>query len=89
MKAISTALNICLFIMSCFLLNKEGFPKDIEGVLIFSLITLTPVINLLYTYTNKGFSSENILSLYFKRKALEEKLKIAELHKNKDGKGNV
>ena len=89
MKVIAVTLNICLFFASCYLLQKEGVPKDFEGIFMFSLITILPVVNLWCFYANKQCSSDNVVTLYFKRKALEEKIKINNLQKLNDNKENI
>jgi hypothetical protein len=66
------------------LLGKQGFPNpNKEGIafLLVILILLTPIINLIYLLFMKG---ESWLSLYFQRKAAEERKRITELKANKD-----
>lgn len=81
MKIIATAFNIGLLALLGYILNEDGIPKSNDDALFCLLIFLTPISNLYLIYFSGKSASENILSLYFKRKALEEKQKIAALQK--------
>ncbi len=89
MKLIVTVLNLGLIAVFCYLVIDQGIPKDSEGILLALFLVLSPALTLWYIHSINLPISENIIALYFKRKALEEKLKIAELQKDDSNKGNV
>jgi hypothetical protein len=76
MKVLSILLNIILIIFVILEIVKHRMPSDIGEVFLFLLLLGTPLVNLVYVLFLGG---ESWLTLYFKRKALEEKKKIAEL----------
>lgn len=78
MKIISIFFNIALISIFLYIIATEG----VDGrFLIFALCLLTPLINLLYIFFWRP--EESWLTLYFKRKGLEEKKKIEELANKK------
>ena len=77
MKILSILLNIALISIAIFLITEKGVRKiEPFEFLIFILLFLTPIINLIYILIWGG---NTWLSLYFKRKAIEEQIKIKEL----------
>ena len=84
MKKFALILNIGLLVILGYILVKEGLPHDTEYVLFCLFIFATPLANLLYIYNRHNTTSDNFVSLYFKRRALEEKTKIADLQQKKD-----
>jgi hypothetical protein len=81
MRIIAIILNVILLIVIVVLIAKEGFPgPEDEGFLFdllsFLLIVLTPIVSLVALLLEK---SGSWLSLYFRRKAVEEKARIAKL----------
>jgi hypothetical protein len=81
MKIIVIALNICQLFLVFYLMQKKRLPIDAEGMSVFLLIATLPVINLWYIYSTKHPPSETMSSIYAKRKALEDKLGIADIQK--------
>jgi len=81
MRIIAILLNIAVLLFFAYMITKEGLPKEGKDLIfIFLFLLFTPLINLLYIFIRK---EESWLTLYFKRKALEEKKKIEELINNK------
>jgi len=84
MRIIAGIFNfLCIFLL-IVLIAKNGFPNPNKEGLAFLLVTLmlvTLILNLIYILFSK---SEGWLSLYFKRKAAEERKRITELEANKD-----
>ena len=80
MRILAIVFNLFLLGVLIFLLAKEGAPKDEAWLLIIPGI-LSPIFSLIAIFGVKG---DNWLSLYLKRKALEEKQKIDQLTGNKD-----
>lgn len=67
----------------------EGLPREYWEQIIVVMLVLTPLINTLYilkikTIDGNGLSSDWI-SLYFRRKRLEEEKKIQDLKDDRDG----
>jgi len=79
MRILAILSNLFLLGFIIFLLATEE-PTGDEWLLVI-LITLVPIFSLIAIVFAKG---DNWLSLYFKRKALEEKQKIDRLSGNKD-----
>ncbi len=77
MKMIAILLNLILLSFVGYLIYDKGIPDD-EEFFIFLLFTATPFFNLIAILTSHG---ETFLSLYLKRKALEEKKKIENLQR--------
>lgn len=75
MKYAAIALNVLLLGAAVFLTVKHGVPDD-DDLFIVLLIYVVPLVNLLALCMNAG---DTFLSLYFKRKALEERKKIEHL----------
>ena len=84
MKIIATLLNIALLAFVAYEFTENGFPSSSSDKFIFSLIVFSPMANLWCIFFPKISSSNNFIALYFKRKALEEKVKIEALQKSKD-----
>jgi hypothetical protein len=81
MKIISILLNIALIILTIPFVIATGALREGGKYLILPLLTiLIPLINLLYI---SFWREESWLTLYFKRKSLEEKKKIEELANRK------
>ena len=76
-KIIALLLNSGWVIYFSFLLVDEGFSSDYLGVYLLMFSSL--ILNLFVIIFGNG---NNWLSLYFKRKAIEEKKKIAEIEKS-------
>jgi Gpi18-like mannosyltransferase len=76
MKFISIILNILCLITISYLLIKNGFPASHREIFLVIIFIITPIINLLYITI---WSGNTWLSLYLKRKMLEEQKKIEEL----------
>ena len=82
MKIIAILVNIALFSLIAYIIATEGLPKKADVRFILSIfLLLTPIINLLYIFFWRP--EESWLTLYFKRKASEEKKKIEELANKK------
>jgi len=84
MKILAALLNFGLLVLLGFHLITDGMPSSSEDIFLCILIFAAPSASLWSLYIASPAGSENILSLYFRRKSLEEKMKIAELQKNKD-----
>ena len=79
LKILASILNLGLLGFVLFILITEDIDSgDWEAILMLSGLVAAPVINLIYIllFTKE---SENWVTLYLKRKALEEKKKIAKL----------
>ena len=76
LKIIAILLNSIFLGWILYMSIKEGF-GGAEGwdIIIILLLFLIPIINILALILGK----DNWITLYFKRKALEEKRKIAEI----------
>jgi hypothetical protein len=79
MRTVAILFNLLLIGTVIFLLAKDGVPKGNEVLLLIPLI-FAPIFSLIAILG----ANESWLSLYFKRKALEEKQKIDQLTGNKD-----
>ena len=75
MKWIAICLNMLLIVTALYLFATKGAPSKDEVFLVVVLFA-APVSSLLALSLKGG---ESWLGLYFKRKALEEKQKIAQL----------
>lgn len=62
-------LHMGLLVIFTSLLTKKGFPNKGEDILFVSLIVFAPIFSLIYIFSSQ---KNSFLSLYFKRKALEE-----------------
>jgi hypothetical protein len=84
MKVIAALLNIALLVFVVYEFTENGFPSSSSDKLIVSLIVFSPIANLWCIFFSKISSSNNFIALYFKRKSLEEKMKIEALQRSKD-----
>ena len=85
MRTFALILNIALIAFVVGLLIEEGFP-DGNHLYAYLLLVAAPVANiasLLHGHSRKR-ESDNLLFLYIKRKALEEKMKISVLQTGVD-----
>ena len=76
MRNIAIALNFSLLIFLGFMLIQEGLPKGKE-LLFLVFLTIVSVVSI---YALWDFRGSGWVSLYFRRKALEEQRKIDELN---------
>lgn len=80
---IMVGLNAVTFGFLLSLVFIEGLPREYWEQAVFLLITFLPLVNALYILKTKildeNVSSRNWLSLYLKRKRLEEEKRIADL----------
>lgn len=83
MKILAALLNIALLVFVVYGFTENGLPRSSSDKLIVSLIVFSPIINIWCIFFSKTSSSNNFISLYIKRKSLEEKVKIAALQKDK------
>lgn len=74
---VAIVLNVALIGFVLYLLLTKGTPRDDE-ILVAVFLIATPIASLLALTVASG-TSESLLSLYFKRKALEEKQRIRKL----------
>ena len=85
MRTISIFLNLSLFGIFIYAYVLEShFPSRLDQWIIFTLLLLTPTVNLftLLTNQNKMNSVIDFIFSFFERKALEEKVKIDKLKKD-------
>jgi len=76
LKIIAILLNIIFLGWFLYMSVKEGFGEIEAGtILLISLFLLLPIVNILALVLGK----DNWITLYFKRKAMEEKKKISEI----------
>lgn len=81
MRIIAVLLNLIILGLALFFLAKKGMPSGDDWLLLIPWI-LAPIINLIaIMLCTKG---DNWFSLYFKRKALEEKRKIEQLNSHEN-----
>jgi hypothetical protein len=80
MRYLAILFNLLLLGMVIFFCVTEGVPSGGDDFVWFMLMTLAPVFSLIAIFGSKG---NNLLSLYLKRKALEEKRKIDQLSGDK------
>ncbi len=80
MKILATILNILLIGVVIVEFFKSGIPKGNDWWIFIPLV-FAPIFSIIALYIQKG---DNWLSLFLKRKALEEKQKIDQLNKNKE-----
>ena len=78
MRIAAIVLNIILLILAVYLLLTQGFPTGY--FLVWLIILLCPVVNLITLLTSSK-SDNHFLSMYFKRRCLEEKKRIEALEK--------
>lgn len=76
MRKLAIVLNLCLFLFIGYMLVKHGLPKG-DDILFAFLFTIVPALSILALWNVEG---HDWLSLYFRRKTLEEQRKIDELN---------
>lgn len=79
MRIAAIILNVLLLISLGLVVQVGGIPSPGEGervFIFFLLVVVTPIFTLLTLFLSR---SESWLSLYFKRKAAEERKRIAEI----------
>jgi hypothetical protein len=74
MKIAAVLFNIILLGLTIFILIDEGI--DTDTIFYYLIFIITPLLSL---YTILSTKNESWLSLFLKRKALEEKKKIEKL----------
>ena len=75
MRIIAICLNLALFLVSMSLLF-ESYPWNLEEIIVMCIIVGCPLVNLyILTHVQEELSW---LSLFLKRKTLEEKQKLKE-----------
>ena len=79
MRIVAVVLNISLIAVWVFLMWDEGFPNKPFFQLFALLMCAAPVCSLIALWVTPG-KGENLLTLYFRRKILEEKKKIEALN---------
>jgi hypothetical protein len=79
MRAIAIALNILLIGTVIFLVSTKGVPRGVDLALA-ALFIAAPIASFLAIYFN---GDDSWLSLFLKRKAMEEKAKIERLNETK------
>jgi len=84
MRILSIILNVILFVIVIYLVSNDGWPKKIEIQLIVLVFLSAPILSLITLWNCKSESSDSWLSLYLKRKKLEEKEKLKKLQNNED-----
>lgn len=84
-KIVSGVGSVILLIVIIALLSDKGIPYRAEETAIVVIIVLTSLCTLFNLYKSKSQSEsqhdDGILSLWLKRKRLEEKKRISELEK--------
>jgi len=80
MRILAAIFNIVLIGVVIFAFMESGIQKWNDW-LIFILWVFVPIFSIIALFVQKG---DNWLSLFIKRKALEEKQKIDQLTRNKD-----
>ena len=73
MKYLAVLLNFGIILLLGWALFNEGFPSNGRATILFIFLGITPIVNLFVLSTN---SSGDWLSLFLRRKALEEQIKI-------------
>jgi len=79
MRLVAIILNIALIGTVIFLISQDSRMSGKE-IAMAALFLSAPIASLIAFYFNKG---ESWVSLYFKRKAMEEKAKIDKLNDKK------
>lgn len=79
MRIAAISLNIMLLVIVLFLVATEGVSEGKAWLLLIPMVA-APICSLIAIFGAKG---ESWLSLYFKRKTLEEKRKIEQLSNKK------
>lgn len=80
MRIAAFVMNVALLFLVAYLLIEKGLPIE-SDIFIFVLLVSAPLVNIAALLIHSGTTkdSDNLLLLYIKRKALEEKKKIAAL----------
>ena len=81
MRPLSILLNIAVVTVIIFPIASEGIPDKGEDILVTVLLIFIPIVNL-YVLLGLGKNGDWV-SLYLKRKAMEEKSRIEELQNKK------
>ena len=85
MRIIAIILNAAILCLVAILIIQDGFPEPGKEpftsllVILFVIVPCVSIMALLY-------GKDNWISLYFKRKALEERKKIENLNKDEESK---
>ena len=79
MRIAAIVLNIILLILAVYLLVTQGFPSG-GYFLVWLIIAGCPIVNLITLLTG-GKDGNHFLSLYCKRRRLEEQKRIEALEK--------
>ena len=79
MRILAVIGNVAVLGLFCFLLVEKGLPKDGTDIVIALVLLLSPIVNLAAPFRGNGW-----LTLYLKRKALEEQVKIEQLGRKPD-----
>lgn len=84
MRKTAIILNILLLVGVGFIVAEEGIPSlDDKFFLVFLLLVVTPLFTILSFFMS---NSESWLTLYFRRKAAEERRRIAEIENDQNDK---
>ena len=79
MRVLAITFNVILLGFLTSLIVKNGFPDSDDSEFLFACTAiLTPVFNLVYQFSDK--KGDGWLSLYLRRKALEEQKKIDQMN---------
>jgi len=86
MRTLAIILNLAIIVFFVLVLFTGNVALNEKFFIPATLFTTAALVNLYYILNNPHNSRENKgwLSLYFKRKAMEEKAKINELSKTKE-----
>jgi hypothetical protein len=71
---------LCLFAYGIEI-GKVRWPEDALGTVFFTLVLVTPIVNLAILATGGFGSNDSLIRLFLERKRLEEKLRIEEQKK--------
>jgi hypothetical protein len=82
MFVFSMLMNVVLILMAVFLMIDEG-SLNTEELLIYSILIVTPIVNIITLFS--GGKNNNWFTLYFKRKSMEEKMKIEKMSDKSSG----
>lgn len=84
MRKAAIILNVLLLIGVGLIVAEDGIPSSSDDFfLVFLLLVVTPPFTILSLFMSK---SESWLTLYFRRKAAEEKRRIAEIENDPNDK---
>lgn len=82
MRVVSIFLNIILLILVIVVVVHDGWPSKIEAQLLVCVFFIIPFITIITLKNSDSRDSDSWLSLYIKRKKLEEKVKLDKLNNN-------